>query len=817
MKIKALRIHNFRGIGDLELKLEGESMAILGPNGTGKSSIVDAIDFLVRGGIRRLEGEGAGELSLTKHGAKLGQSPQDSWVEADLVPQAGAQITARRSVNAPSDLQSTSTIPTELWNSIALAQQGGHHLLTRRELLKFVFTEPSNRANAVGALLQLDGVESTRKNLQGASREASNFAAVAKGRLSTLTTSVQSSFTTPLTSSERVEDRVNALRAILSGPPIDVADSSSILSGLKSPIQSAIHPLQSARNQSALRILKTETLEPLSASFGESLRQYLIDVSEFREDLNLQHALRSADLIERGLALLSHDECPLCLVTQSQEHLKALLDSRATQSQSAVSTRQALENRRIELVAETSAHSKRVSDVMAALSLDPDLPCNGFALLLSALERFATISLRSLDDSETNDDDELDVVLDASQSGLADIVALRAILQGLPETTQLQSAWDQLSQYSRLLGEQQSAVKSFQNADAVALFLKRADECFLASRDAMLQATYDAVTARMAELYRKIHGSDEESFAADMTPTRAGLKLSVEFRSHGRFPPSALHSEGHQDSMGLCFFLALSSHLAGNELPFVVLDDVVMSVDYGHRRGVADLLASEFSDRQLVVTTHDRVWWRQLRTAGVVSPDNSVEIVGWTLEDGPKLAFSSGATIGAAREALSRGNAPQAAHALRRAVEENFPEICDALGASVRYRGDGANDAGDFVQAAIGRLRDLVGKARSAAQEWKLNEEAINTFAERRTAACADFSDETWLVNPTVHFNNWTANLSVGDLKPVVESYEKLLSLFSCDHCKSILTCVENGRTPTMLRCHCTRISFNLEKPIKKK
>jgi len=53
-KIKKIRIHGFRGIPDLELELDGKNLLLRGENGTGKSSIVDAVEFFFSGKISHL-------------------------------------------------------------------------------------------------------------------------------------------------------------------------------------------------------------------------------------------------------------------------------------------------------------------------------------------------------------------------------------------------------------------------------------------------------------------------------------------------------------------------------------------------------------------------------------------------------------------------------------------------------------------------------------------------------------------------------------------------------------------------------------------
>ena len=49
MKILTLEINNIRGIRHFEHNFQGKNAVILGANGSGKSSILDAIDFLLTG------------------------------------------------------------------------------------------------------------------------------------------------------------------------------------------------------------------------------------------------------------------------------------------------------------------------------------------------------------------------------------------------------------------------------------------------------------------------------------------------------------------------------------------------------------------------------------------------------------------------------------------------------------------------------------------------------------------------------------------------------------------------------------------------
>src|SRR3989344_6525134 len=67
IKVEKIQIEEFRGIRNLTLELDSKNYAICGPNGTGKSGVVDALEFALTGNISRLSGEGMGNVSVKEH------------------------------------------------------------------------------------------------------------------------------------------------------------------------------------------------------------------------------------------------------------------------------------------------------------------------------------------------------------------------------------------------------------------------------------------------------------------------------------------------------------------------------------------------------------------------------------------------------------------------------------------------------------------------------------------------------------------------------------------------------------------------------
>ena len=76
-----------------------------------------------------------------------------------------------------------------------------------------------------------------------------------------------------------------------------------------------------------------------------------------------------------------------------------------------------------------------------------------------------------------------------------------------------------------------------------------------------LNALYDDVQEDFSTFYRAINEDDEAEFTAKLTPSEGKLDFDVNFYDRGLFPPGAYHSEGHQDGMGVCLYLALMKRL----------------------------------------------------------------------------------------------------------------------------------------------------------------------------------------------------------------------------------------------------------------
>ena len=148
IRIKSLHIGEFRGIRDLTLDLAGKNYGICGPNGTGKSGVVDAVEFCLTGNVTRLSGEGTAEISVREHAPHVDQKdhPEKSIVTlVGDIPTLEKSVTITRSVKTPKKVNITPDDP-DVHAIVDDLQTHPEFALSRREIVKYIITPPGKRS-----------------------------------------------------------------------------------------------------------------------------------------------------------------------------------------------------------------------------------------------------------------------------------------------------------------------------------------------------------------------------------------------------------------------------------------------------------------------------------------------------------------------------------------------------------------------------------------------------------------------------------------------------------------------------------------------
>lgn len=278
----------------------------------------------------------------------------------------------------------------------------------------------------------------------------------------------------------------------------------------------------------------------------------------------------------------------------------------------------------------------------------------------------------------------------------AAIGTVSAAVAALPEPSVQDAARDFLTVGQERLDQFRRTRQALAVGRARAQRSAKAFEIFGDTTTKALERIYEEVQDEFAECYRVINSDDESGFTAALLPSIGKLAFDVDFYGRGKFPPGAYHSEGHQDGMGLCLYLSLMKHLLGTGFMFAVLDDVLMSVDKGHRREVCTLLKDRFPDTQFIFTTHDDVWLRHMRAEGLIKSKGLAHFRTWTVETGP-TEWTNASVWDEIDAHLALNEVSKAAGMLRRFLEYHAAETCHRLRAPVEFRGDAQFIPGQII------------------------------------------------------------------------------------------------------------------------
>lgn len=196
-------------------------------------------------------------------------------------------------------------------------------------------------------------------------------------------------------------------------------------------------------------------------------------------------------------------------------------------------------------------------------------------------------------------------------------------------------------------------------------------------------------------------------------------------------------------------------YIAGSTDPekparLLVLDDILIGLDYAHRIPVLEIVTEEFAkDRhfQVVILTHDRVWFDVCRLQLPTADWKSVELYarrgkGPDNSDFPIRKESASDLMERARLFLDEYHeAPAAANYARSAVEMALRSICEKRHVPIPFRADPEKHAAEVF---INAIRDV---KRRKGSSWNL----IPLSVQAQLKAL-----RTTVLNPLSHFNPTT-------------------------------------------------------------
>ncbi|MEY2890570.1 MAG: hypothetical protein RJA98_478 [Pseudomonadota bacterium] len=710
--LKSLRIKHFRGATkDFSLKFDASKLLTLiyGENGTGKTTIADAFDFVGNAKVGSLENRGLGVLK--PYWPTLGQPHTNILVEVAM----GAHVWKAQSTS-----KGVSVTPPD-------ADRPKVEVLRRASILSLVQEAPKEKYDALKPFIDISLAEQAEAALRKQVKESESALNIAANRIAenreTLTRLHQES------GSAEASSLVWA-QAILQSPPSDPTEVVEKLRLGKTAIETVERMRDSIDSARAESQVAADSLSSAVDSMAK------IEAAALAEDAAFERILSAAK--DHFAQHPEGDHCPLCesrervadladRVSARLAKLKAVTDARNSlgQAQSSAASKQAVFSSAVTRSKQAAVVAREKVQLLAEqwAAMSP-----GLAAVLDQ------IAEQGMFDSAA-----VDVLLGASTSGGALITELEG------KKTWYATVKTVYEQYQTNLDKQKVVSQVLPRLNA-ALFICENE------RKAFLDAILSSIAQEVGRLYETIHpGEGLNKISLKLDPNKTGsVDLSAQFLSSQDQPPHAYFSESHLDSLGLCIFLALAA-LREPERTLVVMDDVLGSIDEPHVDRLIEMLYDESKKfRHTLITTHYQPWREKFRWGWLKNGQcEMMELGAWDANTGIATAKLSQAPLIELRQHLSA--TPPRLQSACATAGVLLEAICDFL--TVRYECDvprkkGRLTLGDLLpkvceKKLVAALRVEVKGADGSYSEVKIGDKlkALNEMAQLRNIFGCHYAD----------------------------------------------------------------------------
>jgi energy-coupling factor transporter ATP-binding protein EcfA2 len=739
LKLKFLSFDALRGATQrFELKFEpGKKIVIVfGENGSGKSTICDALDLLGNDELSSLVGKGlsrtekywhsttrkAGDINITL------ESTSESW---------SAQVIQGKCIVSPAETRPKVKI------------------LRRHRILDLLASKPSDRYQALQPFLAIESIDDSERSLRDLINSTKRLLSEADSRIGENLLQIEKLWKqagspgldmmlwAEAEAKREFKDLDVAITAIQ-----DYQRLSQILSSRIIDLDGLIQRRFTA--QAALNQCETELADALSTA--ESGSEELTELFQVARHYFERH--------ERP------ETCPLC---QSREFAKTLPEAVDSKLRALAKVRAAMNSRTTAQRATESVAAQIETVTGSARSAAAQVRdrCDNWP---SDLPSVAAV-LQRASSPDVQPQEELRQV-SVSASKLARDLETE-LTRRIELRTLLQTVRGALDQYKHNK-EQKTEL------DSLLPRLNKAHEIFVDERRAFVDEVLNSIATRVGELYEEIHPKEGLSnISLQLDPSkRASLEVVSQFPSANDPPPAAYLSESHLDTLGICIFLALAE-LEDPGDTILILDDVVASVDEPHVDRIINMLYDVSQGfAHCLLTTHYQPWREKFRWGKLQKGEcQFFELGPWTLSAG-LITSKTMPRIEVLRGHL-QNSPPEAADICACAgvtLEGILNFLADQYECSVPRR-RGKPGLQDLLQSIKGKLRSALRvefhdgvAAGAAATTVALGPilERIEKFANARNVMGCHFNEIAFHLNPAdaVQFGTLVLELAEALIHP---------------------------------------------------
>lgn len=587
----------FRGSADpVHLEPDCKSMVVYGVNASGKSSFVDAIEYVLNDGrIGYLAHEYSGRhlrnaLPNTHkpQGAKTSFSiklSDDSEVKTEIKDDGSAKSSGSMVV-AIADWDYRRTV------------------LRQDEVVAFIQDTKGGKYSALLPLFGLQKMEITAENLRQLARNVDSLSQIEPSKLALRQFSVRRKSTFGVDTVEEILKKIEGLHTKYCADKLGTKDGLSRCADLMISVDA--RTAQLSADQRRHLVLRT-IAEIEFKSYMDSIRAASVALADAIDPL-IAHKLAVLQPTETLIGKLTSGgevECPACgrsiQVHEFSEHVKVELE-RLRDIRGAFNRRNAamgslsdsVKSMKLNVLKpETKSWRNEHTKGTLAECFDylDGLNAEGLRSVCGEidLERIESMLLPIVDiAASTSVDAPPDVQQLLDDKNVVDVA--KAVFQANDEAARVVRAESLLSLINTLEEITRDQIRLRSNAVIV------------------------EISEDIKQMWSILHPGEAIENVQLYLPDDSDKSIDISLKFHGKelHSPRLTLSEGYRNSLGLCIFLAMAKREAAKDRP-VILDDVVVSLDRNHRGMIVELLTKEFGRRQVIILTHDRDWYTELR------------------------------------------------------------------------------------------------------------------------------------------------------------------------------------------------------------
>lgn len=784
MRIKSIQLTWFRGAADpVALEPNCKSLVVYGSNGSGKSCFVDAIEYVLNDGrIEHLAHEYSGRRQEKAIPNTHTPANRNTSLSITFKDDSEHKVDIAKDGSAISRTAKAAAMPTWDYRRTVLRQH---------EVAAFIQSTKGDKYSALLPLLGLHPMELAAENLRRLAKSVEEQVKLAATKVKLEEIEAKRKEIFGSATDQQILTTIERLHAKHCPDQAATTDPIARCKELKAAIDTRISASSAEqRRYIALRDMAAldlkghiDSVRTASAKLADTVEPLITEKLE---------VLQSAVTFVGKLVGEKEVNCPACGQSIPVDAFRAHLEAERERLREVIDTF----NARRAAIGTLCNTVRSLQDTLGKSDLKSwreELAKGPLAKNLDYLDGIDTETLRT-----SCSEDQLKALEDNLQP-LIEIAAF-ASKDAPPEVQELSTDKQTVDVAITILEAKKLAV-GVQRAETLIDFIRSLEQSVRDEIRAQAEKVISDISKDIERMWAILHPGEPIDNVRLCLPDDADKAIDIALKFHGKDQdsPRLTLSEGHRNSLGLCIFLALASREATNDQP-VFLDDVVVSFDREHRGMIAEILEKEFNTRQMIILTHDRDWYTDLRTHLDGKSWCFKTLLPYETPD-VGIRWSHKATTFDDARALLRDRPDAAGKDARTIMDVELAMVAEKLKSEFPFLRGEKNDrrlAHDFLIRLVADGAKCF--QRKSGADYATFQEGIDALAD------ADKLIVSW-ANRATH----TTDITRAEASKLIDTCEKALDVFKCASCGRQLwrTHEESSK---WVQCHCGELRWRYGK-----